>query len=567
MLNWIRTLRSHPRGRRISNLGILSGILALLYEGLIFWTWVPFQWVMNKALQGQQVAVTDIEFITLAMSYIFVVIGYFVVENYKYTTSLEIQAYFQNRTIEEQATHSLMLKADVTRAEQMTHYKVAANTGDSVMALFFQVGPIALGLVVLICAFAYFSYTLSAIVILVMAVSGCYLFFAAPFLKQMRLERIEDDARIEAAKMQRIEEFSIMHSLGLEDIGASTVIVANDILLQKELSRHPKWNMVLAPFNLIPTVGKISLVFFIVGMITYGVINRDPNFISIGYVLLAWAVRMEQKSQEIQNLAHTLIGGKVSWDFLEKFRTSKSIGSEPRLWPEEIRGAVNLKSVSVTFVDDDGKPFKALDNISIEIEPGECVVIYGPNGHGKTTLLKLLQKIPQISYTGSVKIDNVELREIDSKKYRQEYLSVVFQELDLIRGTVYSNVAISKPSTTEREVVNALQRVGYNLPLEEQIPLHKNVSEFGKQLSGGQKQKIALARAFHRDYATLHLIDEPTSALDSASAEKVIAEYIRLAKRREKTIIIVTHDERLKRYADFRVINLEYGKILNPSTA
>jgi putative ABC transport system ATP-binding protein len=201
----------------------------------------------------------------------------------------------------------------------------------------------------------------------------------------------------------------------------------------------------------------------------------------------------------------------------------------------------------------------ALENINIEVADGEFLCLMGPSGSGKTTLLNIIAGIDQPS-KGEVRVlgENISgLSEDKLASWRNVHVGFVFQTFNLIPVlTAYENVELplllTKLSPQERKehVLTALKLVG----------LEDRISHYPRQLSGGQEQRVAVARAIVTD-PTLLVADEPTGDLDAHSAEEVLDILSRLNRDFKKTIVMVTHDPRAAQHATV-ARHLEKGQLL-----
>lgn len=215
---------------------------------------------------------------------------------------------------------------------------------------------------------------------------------------------------------------------------------------------------------------------------------------------------------------------------------------------------VELKNVSKIYKTGE-KEFKALDNVNLKIKKGEMVVILGPSGAGKSTLLNLIGGM-DIPTKGAVVIDGEDISKYSENKlsdYRAENVGFIFQFYNILPSlTVKENVDIVKdivknPTSTEE----ALRAVG----------LEQHSKKFPNQLSGGEQQRVSIARAVAKNPKLL-LCDEPTGALDS----KTGVEVLKLLRKQcdgnngANTVIIVTHNALIADIAD-TVINVKNGGI------
>ena len=195
----------------------------------------------------------------------------------------------------------------------------------------------------------------------------------------------------------------------------------------------------------------------------------------------------------------------------------------------------------------------ALDNVSFSIEKGEFIVILGPSGAGKSTLLNLLGGMESAT-KGTILVDGKVITDMNAgtlTKYRATDVGFVFQFYNLIPTlTALENVELVRdicPGATP--AVQALEQVG----------LLDHKYQFPSQLSGGEQQRVSIARAVSKNPKML-LCDEPTGALDSETGVQILTLLQNLSRQQEKTVIIVTHNAALAEAAD-KVIRLKNGKI------
>ncbi len=223
----------------------------------------------------------------------------------------------------------------------------------------------------------------------------------------------------------------------------------------------------------------------------------------------------------------------------------------------EIKGDVRFESV--TFGYDPGKP--VLKNIDVDVKQGEMIGIVGASGVGKSTMINLIMRLYDPDY-GRITVDGVDLKEIDIDKLHSQ-VGVVLQETFLFSGTIGANLRYAKPDATVDEIMRATKMANAhdficNLP----DGYDTYLSERGGSVSGGERQRIAIARAILADPRIL-ILDEATSALDTESEELVQQAIERLTEGR--TTFAIAHRLSTLRHAD-RIIVLDKHKVTEVGT-
>ena len=197
-----------------------------------------------------------------------------------------------------------------------------------------------------------------------------------------------------------------------------------------------------------------------------------------------------------------------------------------------------------------------LDNYSLKLQPGKITGIHGASGSGKSTLLKLLMRFWDVQ-DGSVSVDGTDVRKIPTKHLR-DMESYVTQETHLFHDSIANNIAIAKPRASREEIMEAAKKASiHDFIMTLPKGYDTEVGELGDTLSGGEKQRIGIARAFLHE-CPLILLDEPTSNLDSLNEGIILKSLKESAKK--KTVVLVSHRVSTMNVADV-VYEMENGRI------
>jgi ATP-binding cassette subfamily B protein len=250
------------------------------------------------------------------------------------------------------------------------------------------------------------------------------------------------------------------------------------------------------------------------------------------------------------------------YEFLDLKRTVIE-PTHARLVPQPMQSGIMLNHVSFQYP---GGNRKVLEDISLTIRPGEVVALVGENGSGKTTLIKLLCRLYDPT-GGTITIDGVDLRQFETKALRQE-IAIIFQDYAHYHLTARENIWFGNtvlPPDHER-VIAAARRSGADdvisaLPHGYDTILGKRFGD-GEELSVGEWQKVALARAFMRD-AQIIVLDEPTSSMDAKAEYEVFQRFRQLVSGR--TAILISHRFSTVRMAD-RIYVLKHGSVIEGGT-
>ncbi len=224
---------------------------------------------------------------------------------------------------------------------------------------------------------------------------------------------------------------------------------------------------------------------------------------------------------------------------------------EELIFDERYMGTLTVSHVSKFYGENND--IKALNDVSLQLFMGEFVVILGASGSGKSTLLNLIGGMDTVS-EGSINIAGIDITGLSEKmfaSYRREVVGFIFQFYNLMPNlTALENVEISE-LPGGMKAIDALKAVG----------LENRKNNFPSELSGGEQQRVSIARALVKNPKIL-LCDEPTGALDSKTSKKVLELLKDINKNKDKIIVMVTHNSAIAEVAD-RVIKISDGKIVS----
>ena len=207
--------------------------------------------------------------------------------------------------------------------------------------------------------------------------------------------------------------------------------------------------------------------------------------------------------------------------------------SDNAITPEKVTGDVVFEHVEFAYE----QPKTILKDISFTLNAGKSIAIVGPSGSGKSTIVNLIPRLYDVD-SGKVTFDGVDVRDLDLRFLRDQ-VGVVSQETYLFNGTIRDNLLYAKPDATEDEMVEALKKANiYDFVEKQEKGIDTEVGNRGLKLSGGEKQRISIARIILKD-PTIFIFDEATSALDSISEKKIQDAIDPIIK--SKTSILIAH--------------------------
>ena len=354
----------------------------------------------------------------------------------------------------------------------------------------------------------------------------------------------ENVAGLRVAQAYRREQVNQAHFAGLSNAYRTSRL------------RAQRYIALYFPFvQALSTIGGALVLFVAAGEVHSGVLTAGS--------LIAYLLFIDLLFSPVQQLSQVFDGYQQANVGLQRI---KGLLRTPTSTPEaaapvpvgRLRGQIELRDVRFRYP---GVSQDALAGVSLTIAPGETVALVGQTGAGKSTLVKLIARFYDVT-SGHLLVDGTDIRDYDMAEYRHQ-LGVVPQESYLFPGTVRDAIAYGRPDATDAEVEAAARGVGA-IEMIARLPggFRHEVSERGRNLSAGQRQLIALARAYLVDPAIL-LLDEATAALDLAAEAAVNRATEQLAARR--TTLVVAHRLTTASRAD-RIIVVDGGRVAESGT-
>ena len=315
--------------------------------------------------------------------------------------------------------------------------------------------------------------------------------------------------------------------------------------------RTQRYIAVYFPFvQTLSTVAGAIVLVAATGQVRNGTLTAGALIAYLLYIDMVFSP-VQQLSQVFDSYQQAMVGLRRITDLL-RLGTSTPAPRRPVV-AGRLRGRIELRDVDFGYT---GSEVNAIERVSLTIEPGETVALVGQTGAGKSTLVKLVARFYDVT-GGDVLVDGTDVRDYDLASYRHR-LGVVPQESYLFAGTVRDSIRYARPDASEAEVEAAARATGAH-DMISRLPggYDHQVSERGRNLSAGQRQLIALARAQLADPAVL-LLDEATAALDLAAEAAVNHAISELTAAR--TTIVVAHRLTTAARAD-RIVVMDSGRI------
>src|SRR6266568_4822303 len=370
-------------------------------------------------------------------------------------------------------------------------------------------------------------------------------------IKKMQKTIVAETTALAGSTTESLRNIELVKSLGLAQQEINRLNSTTGKILELELKKVKY----LRSLSFVQGTFVNALRTSILGMMLYLIFVQAITF---GQFFTCWIFSffIFGPLQEVGNVMNIYRETEVS---LNNFENILNMQKEPRpAKPVQVTGVSHVEFDSVTFQHQTAAT-PALDGISFTASPGETLAFVGPSGSGKTTLVKLLVGLYR-AQSGDIRYDGFSVGDIDLDGLR-ERIGLVTQDTQLFSGSIRENLLFVNPAASDEECMEVLRKAACHSLLERaDRGLDTLIGEGGVKVSGGEKQRLSIARALLR-HPNLLVFDEATSSLDSLTEEEISRTIRELASNQEAITILIAHRLSTVMHAD-RIYVLERGRIV-----
>ena len=323
-----------------------------------------------------------------------------------------------------------------------------------------------------------------------------------------------------------LESITVIKSFNREDIESTKQLNLQNSLTDTQMKTRRISFLFDGLKSFLEQIGTVIIII----LTTYFVLNGQMTIGAIMFHIMLFnnvSAPIRQLHRIYDQMNDALIYSESFFEILKADHETEPSGNYK---PAKITGHFELKNVNFTYP---GNKAQTLFDINMEILPGKSTALVGLSGAGKSTLINLLDKFYEID-SGAILLDGVSLREYDTT-YLREHIGLVLQKNHIFNGSIEDNILYGNPEASKEEVINAAKKSYIH---EQIMVLPKQYETSALSLSGGQQQKIAIARMFLKNPPIIFL-DEPTASLDAISTEQIKNSLDAIKK--DRTVITISH--------------------------
>ena len=424
----------------------------------------------------------------------------------------------------------------------------AGNIADGIIGTIPQIIILTIDLLLVFFTLFYYSKLLACFALLVAPIAGIVSWWFGRKLKKLQIKVQESEANYRSFLQESLANLLVVKAFANEDYSIKRLTTLRD---ERFKWVYKRTKMGLASSTAISVAFQLGyLVAFAYGAmliaaktITYGTMSV---FLTLVNRVQAPVLGLAQQIPRVVSVLTS--AGRI----MELQNIPLEEKKEVTMQTEHV--GVDIRELSFGYTDE-----TVLENVSLNVKPGEFVAIIGESGIGKTTLIRLIMSFMS-NVQGDVSFYNADGESIKANASTRNFIAYVPQGNTLFSGTVRENILMGNLNATEEEIYEALKlSAGYDFVRDLPKGLDTVIGERGHGLSEGQAQRIAIARAFVRK-APFLILDEATSSLDEATEQAVIRGLQQL--RPKPTCLVITHRKSILQYCD-REIKIENRKVLD----
>ena len=456
--------------------------------------------------------------------------------------------------------HTLLLPysifEDERSGETLGKLQKARQDTEKLIALLVNILFVSLVGFIFVAFYSIYIYWAIAVVFFsVPILIGVMSMFLTKKIKDIQQIIVRETTALAGSTTESLRNIELVKSLGLEKQEIGRLNTTTDKILQLELKKLKYVRSLSFVQGTVINLLRTGIIFFMLYLIFMKIVTFGEFF-----SLLFYSFYIFNPLQELGSVISTYREAEASLKNFEKLmHTPKETVA---LNPKNVNKVEQLSFTNVSFVYGDNTD-KALDNISYSVNAGQTIAFVGPSGSGKTSLVKLLVGLYTPS-SGEIAFNGVSFSEINKEEIRKQ-IGFVTQDTQLFAGTIRENLLFVNPNATDAECLDALNKAQcQNLLARGGKGLDTVIGEGGVKTSGGEKQRLSIARALLRKPAVL-IFDEATSSLDSITEEEINKTIDTVSKSDKHITIMIAHRLSTVMHAD-TIYVLEKGKMVEQGT-
>ncbi|MCE3294394.1 MAG: Xenobiotic-transporting ATPase [Crocinitomicaceae bacterium] len=476
-----------------------------------------------------------------------------------YTTSLVIQK-FGAKIYTDGLKHSLMLPfqqfEDQRSGETLNVLQKVRSDSERFISNFINIMFMSLVGIIFVMVYA---FSVKPFLVLVYFVASFLLFFLIKFLskkiKEIQKKIVKETNILAGATTESLRNIELVKSLGLTDQEINRLNISTMKILQLELKKVRSIRSISFIQGTLVNLLRQSIMFFLLMLIFYKELTVGQMMTLQFYSFFIFG--------PLQEVGNVILSYREAEASLDNFKTILSTPVEVR--PENPIQINQLETFAFdeVYFKHKSSAGNALENISFEVEKGETIAFVGPSGSGKTTLVKLLVGLYSPEQ-GKVRYNGIDSLSLDIEEVRTQ-VGFVTQDTQLFSGTIKDNLLFVNPTATDQEIETVLNKAAcQNLLARSEHGIDTVIGEGGMKISGGEKQRLSIARALLRN-PKLIVFDEATSALDSITETEITDTIKNIAGTRQHMMVLIAHRLSTIMHSD-RIFVLEKGKVIETGT-